>query len=210
MVFVHQNAVIPLNGILFHSKTISKQNGALQANQTKVIQKMGNLLWVFLLLLSSAVFILLLARNICIWPKANELCELENKWKWSETYTLEREKEWERENRKEENKNIKWSSEWEKEKAIAWMDWATANNVNNFISSLFLSPQLNAEESWESFSSFYVITLRLVSLFFSIIPFFLTFPFLFVASFFAYLVSWFYFSSPFMMRIPFGHSHICC
>lgn len=134
-------------------------------------------------------------------------------WKTNENEaknTHSNEKKSERENRKEENKNIKRFSEWEKEKAIAWMDWATANNVNNFISSLFLSPQLNAEESWESFSSFYVITLRLVSLFFSIIPFFLTFPFLFVASLLPILCRDFYFSSSLIMRIPFGHSHICC
>lgn len=82
-----------------------------------------------------------------------------------------------RENRKEENKNIKRFSEWEKEKAIAWMDWATANNVNNFISSLFLSPSLMPKKVERVSHLFMLLLCDLLVYFFRLSPFFSLFHF---------------------------------
>lgn len=115
-----------------------------------------------------------------------------------------------RENRKEENKNIKRSSEWEKEKAIAWMDWATANNVNNFISSLFLSPSLMPKKIERVSHLFMLLLCDLLVYFFRLSPFFSLFHFYSLLLFLPIWCRDFYFSSPFIMRIPFGHSHICC
>lgn len=101
-------------------------------------------------------------------------------WKTNENeakHTHSNEKKSERENRKEENKNIKRFSEWEKEKAIAWMDWATANNVNNFISSLFLSPSLMPKKVERVSHLFMLLLCDLLVYFFRLSPFFSLFHF---------------------------------
>lgn len=142
---------------------------------------------------------------ICIWLKAGELCELENKWKWRKN-SQEREK-------KQLWQHSKTNGKWRERKKQLPREWierqgATARTMSTF--SFIASLVAKLVRKVVRFSSFYVITLRLVI--FSLLFFYLCdirFLFFILHSFVCclllYLLWNFYFLF-FVMRIPFGHS----
>lgn len=110
-----------------------------------------------------------------------------------------------------------WKENREKKTVTAWMDWATQQHramgidVNNFISSFFLSPNSMWEESSEIliFLCCYYFATSYIFLVFSRFFFYaLLFGLTCVLYLFFFCFVIFYFR--FVMRILFGHSRVCC